>query len=59
MSTNGVYMYHDIKDKDIHIRISSEDYERIKKVAESVGVSVSFYLRSLALGEFYRIYGNK
>lgn len=52
-------MYHEIKNKDIHIRISSEDYERIKKVAENVGVSVSFYLRSLALGEFYRIYGNK
>lgn len=52
-------MYHDKKDKDIHIRISKDDYERIKIVAENVGVTVSFYLRSLALGEFYRLYGNK
>lgn len=40
-------MYTKDKDKDIHFRISEEDYNKLKQKADEYNLSVSLFVRNL------------
>lgn len=48
MDTKGaIKMYSEKQEKQIHIRVSNSDYEKIKKSAELYGVSIGQYAKQI------------
>ncbi|KRN80922.1 mobilization protein [Ligilactobacillus acidipiscis] len=50
MDTKGaIKMYSEKQEKQIHIRVSNSDYEKIKKSAELYGISMGQYAKQIVL----------